>query len=57
MSAEKSVKEMLREEVESRLEEMESPEYKYVAKLNKADYIGMAATAAACVILLIIGII
>ena len=57
MRAEKSVKEMLREEVESRIEEMESPEYKYVAKLNKADYIGMAATAAACVILLIIGII
>ena len=57
MSAEKSVKEMLREEVESRIEELESPEYKYVAKLNKADYSGMAATAAACVILLIIGII
>ena len=57
MSAENSVKEMLREEVESRIEEMESADYQYVAKLNKADYIGILATAAACVILIVVGII
>lgn len=57
MSAEKSVKEMLQEEVESRIEEMESDDYQYVAKLNKADYIGILATAAACVVLIVIGII
>lgn len=57
MSADKTVKEMLEEEVESRIQEMESAEYEYVPRLNKADYIGMAATAVACVILIVIGII
>lgn len=57
MSSEKSVKEMLQEEVDARIKEMESPDYEYVAKLNKADYIGIAATAVACIILIVIGII
>lgn len=57
MSAEKSVKEMLEKEVESRIREMESKEYNYVPSLNRADYIGMAATAAACVLLILIGIL
>lgn len=57
MSAEKSVKEMLQEEVEARIKEMESTDYQYVEKLNKADYIGILATAAACVILIVMGII
>ncbi len=57
MSAEKSVKEMLREEVDSRIREMEAPDYEYVPKLNKADYAGMAVTAAVCIVLIVIGII
>lgn len=57
MSSEKSVKEMLQEEVDSRIAEIEAPDYEYVPKLNKADYIGMAATAAVCIILIIIGIV
>lgn len=57
MSTEKSINEMLQEEVEARIKEMESPDYEYVAKLNKADYIGIAATAAACIALIVIGII
>ena len=48
---------MLQEEVDSRITEIEAPDYEYVPKLNKADYIGIAATAAVCIILIIIGIV
>ncbi|MBQ9015920.1 MAG: hypothetical protein IJ109_07325 [Firmicutes bacterium] len=54
---EKSFKELLREELEARIEEIESPDYEYVPRLTKADYIGMVATAAACVVIIIIGIL
>ena len=57
MSETKSIAEMMQEELDVRIKEIESPDYEYVPKLNKADYIGMALTAAACVVLLIIGII
>lgn len=51
---EKSFKELLQEEVESRIEEIESPEYEYVPRLTKADYVGMVTI---CVVILVIGII
>lgn len=57
MSSEKSIKEMLQEEVDARIEEIESEDYEYVAKLNKADYIGIALTAISCIVLIVIGII
>lgn len=53
----KSFKELLQEELESRIEEIESPEYEYVSRLTKADYIGMIVTAVLCVVIIVIGII
>lgn len=57
MSEVKSVAELLEEELGARIEEMEKPDYEYVPKLNKGDGIGIAVTAAICVILMIIGIL
>ena len=57
MSKEKSVKEQLQEELDQRIAEIESPDYEYVERLNKADYIGMAITAAVCIVIIIIGIV
>lgn len=57
MSEVKSVAQMLEEELGARIEEMEKPDYEYVPKLNKADGIGIAVTAAVCVILIVIGIL
>ena len=57
MNKEKSFDELLKEELESRITEIESPDYVYVEKLNKKDAIGAAAVAAACVALSIVGII
>lgn len=57
MSEVKSVAQMLEEELGVRIEEMEKPDYEYVPKLNKADGIGIAVTAAVCVILIVIGIL
>lgn len=57
MNKEKSFDELLKEELESRITEIESPDYVYVEKLNKKDAIGAAAVAAACVALIIVGII
>ena len=56
-SNEKSFEELLQEELESRITEIESPDYEYVPRLKKSDYIGMIATAAACIIIIVIGII
>lgn len=53
----KSFKELLQEELEARIEEIESPDYEYVPRLTKGDYIGMAATAAICIVIIVIGII
>lgn len=57
MSKEKSFDELLKEELESRITEIESPDYAYVEKLNKKDAIGAIAVAVACVALIIVGII
>lgn len=57
MSEVKSVAQMLEEELGVRIKEMEKAEYEYVPKLNRADGIGIAATAAICVILIVIGIL
>ena len=57
MAEAKSMAEMLKEELEVRIKEIESPDYEYVPKLNKGDYIGIALTAATCICLIIIGII
>ncbi len=57
MSKEKTFDELLQEELDLRIKEIESPDYQYVQKLNKADVIGILATAAACVLLIIIGIV
>ncbi len=56
MGESKSMAEMLKEELDVRIKEIESPDYEYVPKLNKGDYIGMALTAAACIFLIIVGI-
>lgn len=52
----KAFKELLQEELDDRIREIESPDYEYVPRLAKGDYIGMIATAAVCVIILLIGI-
>lgn len=57
MSEVKSVAEMLQEELDVRVGEIESPDYQYVPKLDRKDYIGIALTAVACVVLIIVGII
>ena len=57
MAEAKSMAEMLKEELDVRIKEIESPDYEYVPKLNKVDYIGIALTAATCICLIIIGII
>lgn len=56
MSEVKSFKEQLKEELEPRIQEIESPDYEYVPRLTKADYIGMLATAAVCVVIIVIGL-
>lgn len=53
----KTFKELLQEELEDRIEEIESPDYEYVPRLTKGDYIGMVVTAAICVVIIIIGIV
>ena len=53
----KSFKELLQEELEDRIEEIESPDYEYVPRLTKRDYIGMVVTAAICVVIIIVGIV
>jgi len=53
----KSFEELLQEELESRITEIESPDYEYVPRLGKADYIGMIVTAVVCVAIIIIGIV
>ena len=57
MAETKSMAEMLKEELDVRIKEIESPDYEYVPKLNKGDYIGIALTVATCICLIIIGII
>lgn len=57
MSEMKSMEEMLKEELDFRIKEIESPEYEYVPKLNKKDYLGMLLTAVVCIVLMVIGII
>lgn len=57
MAEAKSMAEMLKKELDVRIKEIESPDYEYVPKLNKGDYIGIALTAVACICLIIIGII
>lgn len=54
---EKSFEELLQEELESRIAEIESPEYEYVPHLTKRDYIGMVSTAIVCFVIIVIGII
>lgn len=56
MNEEKSFKELLKEELEPRIQEIDSPDYEYVPRLTKGDYIGMLATAAACVVIIVIGL-
>jgi hypothetical protein len=53
----KSFEELLQEELEARIEEIESPDYEYVPRLTKGDYIGMVVTMAICVVIMIIGIV
>lgn len=53
----KTFEELLQEEIESRVAEIESPDYQYIPRLKKADYLGMAAVAIICVIIIAIGII
>ena len=57
MAEAKSMAEMLKKELDVRIKEIESPDYEYVPKLNKGDYIGIALTAVACICLILIGII
>ena len=54
---EKTFEELLEEELESRISEIESPDYEYVPRLQKRDYMGMIATAVICVIIIAIGIV
>ena len=53
----KTFKELLQEELEDRITEIESPDYEYVPRLSKGDYVGMLVTAAVCVVIIIIGIV
>ncbi len=53
----KSFKELLNEELEARIEEIESPGYEYIPRLTKADYLGMVVTAAICVVIIIVGVV
>ena len=59
MNSEKgnNFKELLKEEMETRICEIESPDYEYVPRLKKGDYIGMVVTGAICIAIIIIGII
>lgn len=54
---EKTFEELLEEELESRISEIESPDYEYVPRLQKRDYMGMIAIAVICVIIIAIGIV
>lgn len=53
----KSFEELLQEELESRITEIESPDYEYVPRLKKSDYVGMIVTVVICVAIIAIGII
>lgn len=53
----KSFKELLQEELDDRIKEIESPDYEYVPRLTKGDYIGMVVTAVISVIIIVIGIV
>lgn len=54
---EKGFNDLLQEELDARIAEIESQDYEYVPRLTKGDYLGMAATAVVCVIIIATGII
>lgn len=52
-----SMKEMLEEELDKRFKMIESPDYRYVDRLSKADYFGMLAVAIASLAIIAFGIL
>ncbi len=51
---EKSIEEVIYEETSQRLKEMAAPGYQWPHKANRADIIGIAASCAFCVLLIIL---
>ncbi|NLG04528.1 MAG: hypothetical protein GX567_11985 [Clostridia bacterium] len=53
----KDFMELLQEELDSRINEIESPGYEHVPSLTKGDYVGMISAAIVCVVIIVIGIV
>ncbi|MBO4289448.1 MAG: hypothetical protein J5865_05020 [Lachnospiraceae bacterium] len=51
---EKSIEELIYEETDQRLKEMASPDYEFPKKADKWDWIGIAASCAVCLLLIIL---
>ena len=51
---EKTIEEMIYEETEHRLKEMASPEYEFPEKADRKDAIGIVATMAVCLLLIVL---
>lgn len=54
---EKTVKEMLEEELNSRFEIIESPDYERVEGFKKIDFVGIAVVAVLAIVVMLIGIL
>ena len=51
---EKSIEELIYEETDQRLKEMASPDYEFPKKADKNDAIGIIASIAVCLVLIIL---
>ena len=54
MEKEKTIEELIYEETDQRLKEMGSPDYQFPKKADKADWIGIVASCAVCLLLIIL---
>ena len=54
MDNEKSIEQMIYDETEKRLAVMESPDYVFPKKITKADVIGIVASVAVSVVLIVL---
>lgn len=51
---EKTIEELIYEETDQRLKEMASPDYQFPKKADKKDVIGIVASIAVCLILIVL---
>ena len=51
---EKTIEELIYEETDQRLQEMASPDYEFPKKADKKDWIGIIASCAVCLMLIVL---